>query len=125
MLVIRKEQMAVLEACMAERFRDSVRKHLRTELREETRPFSDAQIRPMIEEGIRRGRQYGVTTERDLTLFVDLIFLHSPKFEDAPDMKWAKKVLLNRELEGDVKMSLIYQRLAARQASPETSETKS
>lgn len=122
MLIVRKEQMAVLEAYMAERFRSSLRKHLRAELREETRNLSDEQIKPLIEEGIQRGRQYGVTTERDLTLFVDLIFLHSPKFEDAPDMNWTKRILLNKELEGDAKMDLIYKQLAARQAPPEDSD---
>jgi hypothetical protein len=122
MLVIRKEQMTVLEADTAKRFYDSLRKHLRTELHEETRALSDGQILPMIKEGVERGRQYGVTTERDLTLFVDLIFLLSPKFEDAPDMNWAKRILLNKEIEGGAKMGLIYKQLAARQARRESQD---
>jgi hypothetical protein len=114
--------MTVLEADTAKRFYDSLRKHLRTELHEETRALSDGQILPMIKEGVERGRQYGVTTERDLTLFVDLIFLLSPKFEDAPDMNWAKRILLNKEIEGGAKMGLIYKQLAARQARRESQD---
>ena len=115
MLTIRKEQLEVLEACMLARFCDRLRRHLRCELAEETRHRSDEELLPIIQAGIQRGRQYGIATERDLTLFVDLLFLHSPHFEEAPDMAWAKKILVNCELAGENKMSLIYQRLAAQQ----------
>jgi len=120
MLIIRKEQLAVLEAHMLGRFRERLLRHLRIELPAETQTLADEQLFPMIDDGLRRGRGFGVTTERDLTLFVDLLFLHSPHFEEAPDMAWAKKILVNCELAGENKMSLIYQRLAAQQ-QPEPS----
>ncbi len=115
MLTIRKRQLEVLEAYMLERFCDRLRRHLRRELAAETRDRSDEALLSMIHAGIQRGRQRGVTTERDLTLFVDLEFLKSPHFEEAPDMAWAKTILENKDLDGETKMSLIYQRLAAQQ----------
>ena len=115
MLIIRKEQLAVLEAHMLGRFRERLLRHLRTELPAETQSRTDEQLFAMIDDGLRRGRGFGVTTERDLTLFVDLMFLHSPKFDEAPDMAWARNILMNHELDGETKMSLIYQRLAAQQ----------
>ena len=114
--------MAVLETRMAKRFRENVRKHLRTELAKETENVSDADLLRRIDEAIVRGRKYIVTTERDVMLFVDLTFILSQNFEDAQDMRWAKKILLNNELDGDVKLSLIYQQLAARQAPPESDD---
>ena len=122
MLVIRKEQMSVLEVAMASRFRGKLCEHLRQELPEETKTLPDPQLRSAVEEGIVQGRQYGITTERDLTLFVDLTFLLSPAFEHAPGMEWAKRILLNKEMDGETKMSLIYQKLAAAQQPPEPVE---
>ena len=114
--------MAVLETRMAKRFRENVRKHLRTELAKETENVSDADLLRRIDEAIVRGGKYNVTTERDVMLFLDLTFILSQNFEDAQDMRWAKKILLNNELDGDVKLSLIYQQLAARQEPPESDD---
>ena len=124
MLTIRREQMLVLETRMAKRFRARVRVHLRRELAKETEKVPDADLLRRIDEAILRGRKYGVTTERDVMLFVDLTFILSQNFEDAPDMRWAKKILINKEMEGDAKMSLIYQQLAARQTPPESHEVE-
>ncbi len=115
MLTIRKEQMAVLASIMAERFRVKLMKRLRAELPAETKPLSDQHLRGMIDEGMVRARRYDVTTERDITLFVFLMVTHSPRFEEASAMAWARKILLNKELDGEAKMSLIYQVLAARE----------
>lgn len=114
--------MAVLETRMAKRFRENVRKHLRSELAKETENVSDADLLRRIDEAIVRGRKYNVTAERDVMLFVDLTFILSQNFEEAPDMRWSKNILLNNELDGDVKLSLIYQQLAARQAQPENAD---
>jgi hypothetical protein len=122
MLVIRKEQMAVLDAYMARRFRDSIRRHLRRDLAEETKSIPDEDLLRRIDQGLERGRRYGLTTERELTAFADLTFIHGPNFEELPAMRWAKRILTNKELEGDVKMNLIFQRLAAQQAPAETAD---
>lgn len=116
MLVIRKEQMAVLRAYMTGRFRAKVLKHFRTDLTEETRPLSREAALALVDEGLARARTYGVRSERDVMLFIDLMVLYSPQFEDTPALGWSKRILQNPELSGDVKMSLIYQLLAARQA---------
>jgi len=108
-----------MEQFMTRRFREGLRQHLRRELPEETKEMTDQHILGLIDDGIARGCKYGIITERDLTLFVDLLFAHSPNFDEAPDMRWAKKILLNNELDGEAKMSLIYQHLAAKQAPPE------
>lgn len=119
MLTIRREQMTVLETHSAERFRESLRRQVRREFREETKAMDDAQLLRLVDQGLQRGRAYGLTSERSLTLFTDLLFAHSPAFDDAPDMRWAKRILLDKELDGEGKMNLIYKQLAAQQAPQE------
>jgi hypothetical protein len=124
MLTIRREQMVALEAHMTMSFREKLLSHVRQEFHEESAKMTDPQVLQMIDEGIRRSRTYAVTSERDVTLFVDLMFAISPRFEDASDMKWAQNILLNPELEGTLKMELIYKQLAARQAPPENPDAE-
>jgi len=121
MLVIRKEQSAILEAYMEKRFRKSMKEHVLRELPDETKNLSKEDLMQIIEEGIRRGKTYGLRSELELSLYIDLLFAHSRQFENAPNMQWAKRILLNKELEGEVKMDLIYQHLSADQAAKEAS----
>lgn len=115
MLIIRKEQMAVFEWHTARRFREKVKKHLRRALAEPIAGIQDAALNERIEGGIKRGRAYGLTKERDLMLFIDLTFLIAPRFEDEPRMKWSRKILSATDVAGDAKMELIYQRLSRQQ----------
>ena len=119
MLSIRREQMKVLEAAQERRFRESLRRHVRHELREETRALQDDVVKQRIDLGVDRGRHYGLRLERDLMLFVDLDFALAPNFEQLPNLLWARRILASRTIEPDAKMDMIYQRLAARQAPQE------
>jgi hypothetical protein len=113
MLVIRKEQMAMFESHLGQRFRNQLRQHVKTEFPEQTRGLTDLAVDKRISEGVERARLYEITTERDLTLFVDLVFSLGLNFEQERKMAWAKKILLDPGFDGAAKMKSIYARLAA------------
>ena len=113
MLTIRKAQMAVFETLFARRFREELKRHVRGEFPTQTQPLDDAALETLISEGVNRGRGYEITTERDLTLFVDLLFLAGQDFDHNRKMSWARRILLDKNLDGTAKMQAIYQRLAA------------
>lgn len=121
MLTIRKQQMAVMEAHMRRRFQTDLLKRLRRDLRDETSATDDDQLLELIENGVLRAQRYGITIERDVSLYVVLMVLYSPHFEEREDMAWARKILLKPSLNGEAKMRLIYQMLAARQQDQPTS----
>ena len=102
---------------MLERFRLDLLRDLRTDLPEQARPHSDRHLLQIIDDGVLRARHYGVTTARDATLFIYLTVMHSVRFEDKPAMAWAKKILLKPDMEGEAKMSLVWQMAAARSKS--------
>jgi hypothetical protein len=121
MLTIRKEQMAVFEAQFDRRFRASLLQHVRTDLPAESKPLSDPDLDSMITQAIERCRPYGVTSERDVALFLDLMLLKGRDFDREPKHRWMAKILQDKDLEGAAKMKAIYQRLAAlenRQPTP-------
>ena len=120
MLTIRKKQMATLEAHMRLQFRKDLLKRLRRDLRDETKEADDGHLLELIETGMVRARTYGITIERDVSMYVFLMVLYSPHFEEREDMGWAKKILLKPDLNGEGKMRLIYQMLSSRQQEQTT-----
>ncbi len=124
MLIIRKEQIGVFETQFGKRFRTTLCGHVRAEFAAKTKDMTDSDLEKLISEGIERSRSYQVTSERDITLFVDLMFLQGFQFEQDRGLLWARKILLDQSLDGETKMKSIYARLAAlenRTALPETS----
>lgn len=122
MLTIRKEQMGVFETLFLERFRKTLRLHLREEFAEETTKMTDGELDKLIQLASDRARTYNVTTECDVTLFADLMFLKSRDFDRDPALPWVRTMLLDRELDGATKMQAIYRRFAAfenRKSMPE------
>jgi len=115
MLTIRKEQMQALAEDLRRSFRSKLARNLRADLPQETQSLSEKQLAAIIDEGLLRAARYQITTERALFLFVYLMVLHSSRFDEAPDMLWARKILLRSDLTGEARMSLIYQTLGARQ----------
>src|SRR3954466_5305786 len=113
MLIVRKEQMAMFEAHLGQRFRNQVRKHVRQEFPEQTKGLTDPAIDKRIADATERARLYEIGTERDITLFVDLVFLLGANFEQERKMAWAKKILVDSSMEGAAKMKAVYTRLAA------------
>src|SRR5215831_4771802 len=106
MVTIRKAQMKALAEDLRSSFRRKLARNLRADLPEETGNLSETQLAAIIEEGIARAARYEVTTERALFLFVYLMVLHTSRFDEKPDMLWARKILLRPDLAGEAKLGL-------------------
>ena len=102
---------------MNERFRQDLLQAARRDLTEETRDLPDEEILQIIDDGVVRGREYGISGVRDVSMFVYLMILYGRRFEEAPERRWAKKILLKHDMQAEAKMSLLYQMLAAREGS--------
>lgn len=117
MLTIRPEQMTafqtVAEASFVERIADYIAENfgdrfvilptgMKTinELPPET-------LQRMIENGLKRARNYGMTWESSLTSFVVMMFLVAPNFDDHPLLK---RPLLDAEIEPDKRIEQLWER---------------
>ena len=112
-MMVRQEQVNILEESMLQNFRKRLRLHLRETFPDQTKDISDDGLFTIIDAEVERGRGYNITTQRAAMLFTDLRFFQSQYFEDAPEMSWAKAILENSEIEGEVKLRLIYECLAS------------
>jgi hypothetical protein len=89
-MIIRKEQLKVFSESMIENYKRRVEEHLRRSFRNECAQLTRLDIRGLIENGIVRSAKYGVVTERDVCLFIDLMFVFGLEF-DTND--WASQIL--------------------------------
>lgn len=120
MLVIRNVQMAAFARPARERF---IRKSIRdvAELFPEHPVCRDeAALREWIEHGIAAAARYGIQGEREVSLFLFLIFEFGRDFDRQPEREWMRALLNAGNLDGAAKLDLIYERL--RILTPEVTE---
>lgn len=66
-------------------------------------------LRDAIRYGIRRARGYGLSTDYEISCFVDLMFAVAPDFDG---QQWAREVLGSASLAGWLKAKLLIDRAA-------------
>jgi len=123
MLVIRKKQIEALDRQSEKLFLDRMIDHLYEIFPDRCEELgSKAQIRDMARQGLIQARGYGIDTEQDVALYVDIMFGIGPDFPDGEDMAWARSILENEGLRGPAKMEFILQRLEKMLAAEESEE---
>src|SRR5258705_7457945 len=111
MLSIGKEQMALLGASMREDYITATLEDLAKLFPHEPAINDETATRALIELGIERAEQYGITRRREVTLFIFLVQDLGRDFEKQPENAWVEELLLDTELEEQEQIDLIYARM--------------
>ncbi len=98
MLVIRKAQMAVLEQAVLRTFENRMLEHLKEFFPKHCEILGEEQVRKVIRLGIERAEQYGLVSERDIHLYVGLMFMLGSYFDQDPQLPWAAKILTDENI---------------------------
>ena len=114
MLTINARQMAVFAAEARRRFVAKMRDHATSMFPQRTKQLGSDRLDQLIEDGIAAASRYGLITEQDVALFIDLMIGLAPDFDAAPECAWVRPFL-----EGDspARMELLYAS-AQRRLSP-------
>ena len=75
------------------------------------RDLGPDQVTEVIELGITVAESYGITVERDVGYYIDLMFYLTFDFPDLKEAGWIRKILRSRKLTGTEKMAQVRQRL--------------
>lgn len=120
MLTIRKEQMEVLGQEMREDYIVATLRNLAELFPDDPAVKDEALMRDLIDFGIVRAAEYGLTRRREVSLFIFLVHDLGRDFEKRPKNVWIDELLHDPELEEPEKMDLVYARieLAADKAKP-------
>ncbi len=94
MLLIRREQMDVFSAQSRLLFERRLTSHfVATYPRETSQAGGPAQIRRVVEEGVKRAASFGFEAADELTLFVALLFMLGCDFDSDPQLPWVRALL--------------------------------
>ena len=98
MLVIRKAQMAVLEQAVVRTFENRMIEHLEEFFPKHCEILGREQVRKVIRLGLERAEKYDLVSERDVHLYVGLMFMLGSYFDQDPQLPWAAKILTDEEI---------------------------
>jgi hypothetical protein len=96
MLVIRSDQIKVLEDSQLKRFEDSMVVHVRTYFPNHFRIGGEPTIRNIIRHGIQSAEQYGFRSERDVCLYITVMFMLGTHFDKDSLFPWTTAILTAR-----------------------------
>jgi hypothetical protein len=98
MLTLRKEQISVFGPLGKKAFEDRMLAHLKKVFPEQSKSLDEPKLRETIQYGLQRAAAYGITSERDVCKYIDLIILHGRDFDKDPNLPWAQSVLQNQAI---------------------------
>ncbi len=113
-MIIRDEQLRAMGAALFDEYTAHVLAHLRELFPKRLAAAGPERTRTLVDRAFARGKQLGLTTERNLTLWVDLYFALGSRWEEAPGMRWLLDIAGDRAEHQDARMYLIYRRLPSR-----------
>jgi len=93
MLSLSKDQMQHFDGFEWERFRNELAEHLETFFPWGKAFWPDGNAQALADFGIKRARHYGFETERQITLFVNLMPVLGSRYDENPLTPWAARKL--------------------------------
>jgi Domain of unknown function (DUF4123) len=96
-LSIRQAQFDLFSRVEAQKFEDWMVTHLQNFFPQQSQTLGESQIRELIWHGIKRAAEYGITAERDVCKFIDLMIVFGREFDRDKKSAWAGQILANRK----------------------------
>lgn len=93
MLTIRKPQLEALGARHRAAFAARIAEHLGRFFPERCRVLGADGVAEAVEHGITRAALYGITSERDVCKYIDLMFVFGRDLDRAESHPWAARIL--------------------------------
>jgi hypothetical protein len=93
MITIRPEQMKVFSKAASKSFEDRMVAHLAKFFPQQCKKLGEEKIHETIQQGIVKARRYGIITEHDVCIYIDIMFDLGSDFDVDPELPWASRVL--------------------------------
>jgi hypothetical protein len=109
MLKIRKVQMVELAKVSLKSFEDDMVEHIKKFFPKYHEVMGEPTVRKGIRYGIDRAKVYGFTTERDVCLYINLMFLLGSNFDTDVQLPWLADILTDEAgMEAAARMDKVY-----------------
>lgn len=93
--------MEVFEQAASGHFEPRTAQHLKQAFPKQCESLGDDGIRGLVSHGRRRAKRYRLTSQSEVYLFIDLMFLLGKDFDDDPQLPWAGKALRSADVGGE------------------------
>lgn len=93
MLIIRQNQLDLFDKRAGHEYEERLHTRLWKRYPEEAHALGEQPLRNLIRRGVSRSKQYGLESERDVALFVDLMLFLGPRFDQDPGLPWVSEIL--------------------------------
>lgn len=90
--------MTALEQVAVRNFENRLLEHLEAFFPKNCEILGKEQVCKVVQLGIERAEQYGLVTERDLHLYVGLMFMLGSYFDQDPQLPWAAQILADENI---------------------------
>lgn len=108
MLVVRQDQMDALAEFQAREFEKRMLHNLGVKFPRQCAKLGEPTVREMIREGVARSASYDITAERDVSRFIELMFIIRRDFDRAEETAWSRPMLEDRAFEPDARLRKVY-----------------
>jgi hypothetical protein len=108
MVVIRQQQIRVLEEYMVSRFEDSMLHLLKEHFERSCSKLGNSKVRELLRKGIEKAEGYGIGKRSDVARYIALMFILSHDFDTNPRFQWAAAILGDGKLAGTDKMDILF-----------------
>lgn len=92
-MVVRQDQIAVFSNHSNRKFEDSMVRHLNENFPSWSASAGECAVRETVRRGIRQSSTYGITSQRDVCRYVDLMVVFGNDFDHDPQLPWASRIL--------------------------------
>jgi hypothetical protein len=98
MLKIRKEQVDALSTASLREYERQATQHLFQVFPEKCREAGEKQVCEDVRYAIQRAGDYGIVSERDISLYLHLMFAFGRDFDRDPSLPWAAQCLKDKSI---------------------------
>jgi hypothetical protein len=108
MLIIREEQLAVLNRVQTNKFEDAMLAHLKKFFPKKAKA-GEPKLKEAIQHGIKQAGAHGIVSERDVCKYIDLMMVFGKDFDADEKLPWAAEIL-EKEQDPEEKMAALMER---------------
>ncbi len=98
MLCIRSEQMATFFEYARRQFEDRMVAHLLRCFPDPVAALGEQETRKAVQHGMERAETYGITAERDVCRYIDVMFAFGRDFDTDKELSWAAGILQDEQI---------------------------
>lgn len=108
MFVVRKEQLEAFSRASVKDFENRMVIHLRKFFPQQCDVLGEAKTREAVHFGIWKAKKYGIISEHDVCVYIDIMFTFGQDFDVDPALPWASKALKAKEMNPATKIEILY-----------------